>query len=279
VDVDPATRNIDLDLLQSAITPRTRALMPVDLAGLPVNRDRLYEIAQRNGLRVIEDAAQAMGARWRGRVLGSFGDLVAISFHANKNMTTGEGGCLVLPDEGLVPLAEKLRLQGVVRLADGGMEVDVVGGKSNLSDIAAAIGLRQLPLLEQFNERRRSLARRYFARFDEMDGMLAAGLPPRDFHNSNWHMFQVLLPLQRLHLERGAFIEEMKRRGIGIGVHYPAIHLFAAYRRLGYKDGDFPRAEKIGHEIVTLPLFPAMLDEDVDRVCLAFSEIMQRYEK
>lgn len=279
VDVDPGTRNIDLDRLQSAITPRTRAIMPVDLAGLPVDRDRLYEIAGRNGLRVIEDAAQAMGASWRGRRLGSFGDLVAISFHANKNMTTGEGGCLILPDESLLPLAEKLRLQGVVRLPDGGMEIDVVGGKFNLTDIAARIGLGQLPLLEQFNERRRSLARRYFACIDAMDGTFAAALPARDFNNSNWHMFQVLLPLEKLRLDRGGFIEEMRRRGIGIGVHYPAIHLFAAYRRLGYREGDFPRAEKIGREIVTLPLFPAMLDEDVDRVCLAFGDIMRRYEK
>jgi hypothetical protein len=279
VDVDPATRNIDLERVQSAITPRTRALMPVDLAGLPVDRDRLYEIAQRNGLRVIEDAAQAMGASWRGRRIGSFGDLVAVSFHANKNMTTGEGGCLVLPDDSLLPLTQKLRLQGAVRLPDGGMEVDVVGGKFNLTDVAARIGLGQLALLERFNDRRRSLARRYFACFDAMSSMVSEDLPPRDFHNGNWHMFQVLLPLDRLRLDRGGFIEGMRKRGIGIGVHYPAMHLFSVYRRLGYKEGDFPSAEKIGREIVTLPLFPAMLDEDVERVCRVFNEFMQRYEK
>lgn len=271
VDIDPVTRNIDPENIQAAITPRTRALIPVDLAGLPADRDRLYEIAARHKLRVIEDAAQSFGANWKGRTIGSFGDFVSFSFHANKNLTTGEGGALVLPDAGLAPLAEQLRLQGVVRHPDGEMGVDVLGGKSNLTDIAAAIGLGQLKHLDEFTAKRRELARAYF---DCIDPALGVSLPVPDFEQSNWHMFQVLLPLDRLNITRGEFIARMKARDIGVGVHYPAMHLFKLYRDLGYKEGDFPQAEKVGRSIVTLPLFPAMGRADVERVGHALSEIL-----
>ena len=272
VDVDAVTRNIDLVRIEAAITPRTRALLPVDMAGLPVDRDRLYDIARRHGLRVIEDAAQSMGASWNGRRIGSFGDLVAISFHANKNITTAEGGCLVLTDAAETDLCTRLRLQGVVRLPDGNQEVEVAGGKHNLTDVAARIGLGQLKQLEAFTAGRRMLARRYFERFDQDSG---CELPLADFVNCNWHMFQVLLPLARMRIARGAFIQAMHQRGIGVGVHYPAMHLFGLYRRLGYNPGDFPQAEHIGGATVTLPLFPAMADADVDRVCTAVAEVIR----
>ncbi|MCD5360290.1 DegT/DnrJ/EryC1/StrS family aminotransferase [Chromobacterium aquaticum] len=272
VDADRASRNIDLNLVEAAITPRTRAIIPVDLAGLPVDRDRLYDIAKRHRLRVIEDAAQSMGANWRGRRIGSDGDLVSFSFHANKNMTSGEGGCLVLNDEDEARLFEKLRLQGVTRHADGGMDVDVLGGKSNMTDIAAAIGLGQLPRLEGFNARRRALAARYFRHFDRA---LGCELPLEDMSQSNWHMFQPLLPLDRMSIDRGEFIARMKDLGIGVGVHYPAMHLFTLFREMGFQPGDFPVAEDIGRRTVTLPLFPAMADEDVERVCAAVSGVLK----
>lgn len=261
VDVDPRTRNLDLERAEAAITPATRALLPVDLAGLPVDRDRLYDIARDRRLRVLEDAAQSFGASWRGRTLGAFGDFVAFSFHANKNVTTAEGGALVLPDEGLTVPCEKLRLQGVVRSGEDGMEVDVLGGKWNLTDVAARIGLGQLPHLDEFTARRRALARRYFERWDRA---LDCELPPEDFANSNWHMFQVVLPER---MPRAEFIRRMGASGIGVGAHYPAMHLFALYRALGWHEGQFPHAERIGRSIATLPLFPLMTEADVDRVC------------
>ena len=272
VDVDAATRNLDLDRVEAAITPRTRAIIPVDLAGLPVDRDRLYAIAQRRSLRVIEDAAQSLGASWQGRQIGAGGDLVAFSFHANKNVTAAEGGALVVRDEAEARRLEKLRLQGVTRHPDGDMDVDVLGYKYNLTDVAAAMGLHQLRRLDEFTARRRTLARDYFERFDRT---LGCALPPADFAQSNWHMFQVLLPLERLSLTRGAFIEAMKARGIGVGVHYPAIHRFTLYRSLGFRDGDFPQAERVGGSTVTLPLFPAMRDADVDRVCEAVAAVLR----
>ena len=272
VDVDPRTRNLDLDRVEAAITPRTRAIIPVDLAGLPVDRSRLYDIARRRGLRVVEDAAQSFGANWRGTPIGASGDLVAFSFHANKNVTTTEGGCLVLNDETEARLCEKLRLQGVTRSGEDGMDVDVLGYKFNLTDVAARIGLGQLARLDAFIARRRELARRYFERFD---ATLGCELPVADFEQSNWHMFQITLPLPRLAFDRAGFIARMRGRGVGVGVHYPAVHLFALYRVMGWREGDFPQAERIGRSIVTLPLFPAMEIADVDRVCAAVSDVIR----
>ncbi|MDE2584787.1 MAG: DegT/DnrJ/EryC1/StrS aminotransferase family protein [Betaproteobacteria bacterium] len=276
VDVDPQTRNIDLNKIEAAITPRTKAIIPVDLAGLPVDRERLYAIASKHNLRVVEDAAQSLGASWQGKAIGSTGDFVSFSFHANKNLTTSEGGCLVLPPDIDPALCERLRLQGVRRFPDGGMDVDVAGHKGNMTDIAAAIGLGQLAQLAGFTARRRELAKHYFQRIDPSLGL---ELPLADFENSNWHMFQVLLPLEQLKISRGDLIAQLKEAGIGTGVHYPAMHLFTLYRRQGYQAGDFPVAEHIGSRTLTLPLFPAMADDDVDRVCTTLSHLLRQAQK
>jgi dTDP-4-amino-4,6-dideoxygalactose transaminase len=275
VDIDPLTRNIDLKRIEAAITPSTRALLPVDLAGLPVDRDALYAIARRHGLRVVEDAAQSMGAQFNGRPIGAAGDLVSFSFHPNKNITTIEGGCLVLNDEREALLAEQYRLQGVVRSGLDGMEVELAGGKFNLTDVAARVGLGQLPHLAQFNARRQELARRYFSELRTRGAAgMGLGLPVEDFANSNWHMFQVVLPEERLRLSRAQVMEQLLAAGIATGVHYPAMHLFALYRRLGFSAGDFPVAEYVGRNILTLPLFPAMQDADVTRVAEALMRVL-----
>ena len=268
VDFDPdETRNIDLENLSESISSRTKAVIPVDLAGLPVDRDKLYSVAK--NIRVIEDAAQAFGASWKGKPIGSFGDFVSFSFHANKNITTAEGGALVLPSEDLIPMAEKLRLQGITRSGEDGMDCDVAGGKANLTDVAARIGLGQLARLNEFTKRRKTLVKRYFSLWDRS---LGCELPVEDFENSNWHMFQVVLPEK---FPRARFIAAMREAGIGVGVHYPAMHLFSLYRNLGWREGQFPHAERIGRSIATLPLFPAMKDQDVDRVCEAARKILK----
>jgi dTDP-4-amino-4,6-dideoxygalactose transaminase len=280
VDIDPVTRTIDLERVERAITPRTRAVIPVDLAGLPVDRDRLNAIAGKHRLRVVEDAAQSFGSTWKGRRIGAFGDFVSISFHANKNITTAEGGCLVLNDEREAALAEQYRLQGVVRTGPDGMEVEVVGGKYNMTDIAARIGLGQLPHLEAFTAKRRELVRAYFEEFGTPAARdLGVGLPVANFTDSNWHMFQVVLPEARLGVKRAEVMEELKAAGIGTGVHYPAIHLFKLYRRMGWNDGDFPNAEYAGRNILTLPLFPAMARADVARVVRSLAAVLARHAK
>lgn len=272
VDVDPTTRNIDLEQVEAAITRRTKAIIPVDLAGLPVNRDRLYAIASTHRLRVVEDAAQAIGSTWGGRRIGAFGDIVSFSFHANKNITTIEGGALVLNDDREAELVERLRLQGVKRSGEDGMDVEIVGGKFNLTDVAARVGRGQLARIAEFTAQRQSLARHYFC---VLDHSLPWQLPIADFENSNWHMFQCVLDLEQLAIDRARFIARMRDAEIGIGVHYPAMHLFKVYRDLGFRPGMFPVAERIGRGIVTLPLFPAMAIADVDRVAVASARILK----
>jgi dTDP-4-amino-4,6-dideoxygalactose transaminase len=278
VDVDPVSRNISLDAVEAAITPRTRAIMPVYLSGLPVDMNRLYGIASRHGLRVIEDAAQAIDARWAdaqgSRRIGAFGDLVSFSFQANKNITCAEGGCLVMNSAAEAERAERLRLQGVVRSGLDGMDVAEPGGKANLSDIHAAIGLGQLPRLAAITARRTALAAAYFeaAARHGLPG-LGIELPlPTNASGAitNWHMFQVVLPVDRLkgghEGARSAVMGALKAAGIGTGVHYPALHRFTHYRSLGWREGMLPHSERIGRSILTLPLFPELADSDPDRV-------------
>ena len=284
VDVDPITRNIDLHKIAAVITPKTRAIMPVYLAGLPVDMDQLYALASQYKLRVIEDAAQAFGSQWQGKKIGSFGDLVSFSFQANKNLTTVEGGCLVLNNLDEAKLAEKFRLQGLTRQGMDGMDVDVLGGKDNLTDVNAVIGLEQLKQLPSYQTRRTALARQYF---DVIRAELkSAGLeslklelPIENFTDSNWHMFQVVLPLDQLNTDRAQVMAELKELGIGTGVHYPAITGFTLYKNQGYKTSDTPIAERIGKSILTLPLFPAMADEDIGRIARRLAGILLKYRK
>jgi dTDP-4-amino-4,6-dideoxygalactose transaminase len=271
VDVELATRNLDLGSAERAVTDRTRALLPVHFAGHPVDLDALYDLARRRELRVVEDAAHAIGSAFRGQRIGSRGDLVCFSFHPNKNMTTIEGGAIAGGTPAELGLIEKHRYHGIERHPDGEMDVTLPGGKSNLSDVAAQVGLGQLARLDGFNARRRQLAGHYFARLESVEPALQ--LPPRGDEGHSWHMFAPLLPLPQLRISRAVFIEQMRARGIGVGIHYPAMHLFSYYRKLGYREGDLPSAERVGRETVTLPLFPAMTEADVDRVCGAVAEI------
>ncbi len=267
-DIDSRTRNLDLDKLEAAITPRTKAIIPVYLSGLPMDMDRLYAIANKYHLRVVEDAAQALGSRWKGKPIGSFGDFVSFSFQANKNLTTSEGGCLVVNSQEEARLAEKYRLQGVTRSGVDGIDVDVLGGKYNMTDIAATLGLGQLPNIDAIAAHRRSLAQHYFTcfgtNFEEKSG---AQLPIADTENSNWHLFQIILPKR---VVRADFMKQMAEKfNIGTGYHYSPIHLFTLYRERGFKEGMFPVAEHIGYQTVTLPMFNALKMEDVDRVVSA----------
>ena len=284
VDIDPASRNIDLNKVAAAITPKTRAIMPVYLAGLPVNMDQLYDLAKQYKLRVIEDAAQAFGSQWKGQKIGSIGDLVSFSFQANKNLSTVEGGCLVLNNADEAKLAEKFRLQGLTRQGMDGMDVDVLGGKDNLTDVNAVIGLHQLKQLPTFQSRRSTLARMYFdairteiksAGLDNLN----LELPVENFSDSNWHMFQVVLPLEQLNVDRAQVMTELKDLGIGTGVHYPIITGFTLYQKLGYQVDATPNAQRIGRSILTLPLFPGMADEDIGRIASALVGILKKHRK
>lgn len=276
-DIDPVTRNIDLDKLEAAITPRTRAIIPVFLSGLPVDMDRLYAIAGKHNLRVVEDAAQALGSQWNGKRIGSFGDLVSFSFQANKNITTGEGGCLVMNNLEEARIAEKYRLQGVTRSGVDGIDVDVLGGKYNMSDIMAVIGLGQMKDLDAITAHRAELARRYFDGFGaDFEAQTGAQLPLQAFGTSNWHLFQIILPDNGPGTRAEFMTRLQKEFNIGTGYHYAPIHLFTLYRERGFKEGMFPVSEKIGRLTVTLPMFRAMTPDDVDRVVAAVKKVLAK---
>jgi dTDP-4-amino-4,6-dideoxygalactose transaminase len=271
VDIELKSRNIDLSKVPAAITARTRAIMPVHFAGLAVDMDPLNEMARRHGLRVIEDAAHAIGTRYQGRLIGSFGDLSVFSFHPNKNMTSIEGGAISSGDAESAALIEQYRFHGIKKNVDGEVDVMFPGAKSNLSDIAAQVGIDQLARLEGFNARRLALARRYFEEFGDDSRVV---LPARGDAGHAWHMFQVLVDFAAHGMKRADFQKLMAERGIGVGHHYPCIPGLTYYRRQGYRDADWPVAARVGREIVTLPLFPAMQDEDVARVVRAVREIL-----
>jgi dTDP-4-amino-4,6-dideoxygalactose transaminase len=271
VDIDLSTRNLDLRKVPAAITSKTRAIMPVHFAGLPVDMEALYGLAAEHGLRVVEDAAHAIGSRYADKPIGSFGDLVVFSFHPNKNMTSIEGGAITTGDAMAAELFEQYRFHGIKRNAAGEVDVMFPGAKSNLTDIAAQVGIDQLRRLDGFNTRRRALAARYF---DDLDGFAGALLPARGDSGHSWHMFQVLIDFRARGMTRPAFQKIMADRGIGIGVHYPSIPSLKYYRDLGYREEDTPVAARVGRETVTLPLFPAMSDDDVVRVCRELRDVL-----
>jgi dTDP-4-amino-4,6-dideoxygalactose transaminase len=275
VDVELATRNIDLAQAAAAVTPRTKVLLPTHY-NAPLDPDALAAFRERHGVRVVEDAALAIGSRTkRGRV-GATGDIVSFSFHPNKNMTTIEGGALVMDDPAEVAKVEALRFHGIERLDDGTRDVAAPGSKCNFSDVSARLGLEQLPHLDAWCARRAELAAHYFRCLEGHDLLTPDRLPPRDNPGHSWNMFTVLLPLEATGLARKAFIDGMRAAGIGIGISYEAIHLTTYFRSLGHREGEFPVSERIARETVTLPLFPEMREADVERVCEAMDAVLRK---
>jgi dTDP-4-amino-4,6-dideoxygalactose transaminase len=282
VDCEPHTGIIDLDLAKAAITPRTRALMPVHLAGRPVDMERLNDLRDRHGLMIIEDAAHAIGAEWHGRRIGSFGNLTAFSFYVTKNIMTVEGGAVMTDSERVAEEVERLALHGLSlgawqRFSDAGFrhyEVTRPGYKFNMTDVQAALGLRQLPRLDAWIDRRTQLWERY--------DTLLAGLPlqtpapPAPETRHARHLYQVLVqpdaPLQRDEL-----LERLNEHRIGTGVHYRGVHLHPYYRdRYGLAPEDFPVATDISERTLSLPLSPKLNDPDQDDVVAALRELLSR---
>jgi dTDP-4-amino-4,6-dideoxygalactose transaminase len=284
VDVELDTYNMDVSKLAKAITKRTRAIMPVHFAGLPVDLDPLYELADKHGLRVIEDAAHAIGTEYKGKRIGAFGDTQVFSFHPNKNMTTGEGGCVVTRDDKLAEKIALLRFHGMDREAwnrfgkSGSQHYEIItpGLKYNMMDIQAALGLHQLPALDGFIKRRTELALRYQKIFAGWPQWTRPGTPEFS-HRHAWHLYAPLINPAAAGMDRDAFMQGMKERNIGTGLHYRAVHLYPYYREhYGFKPGDFPNAESIGDRIVSLPLFPGMRDTDQDRAIAAMADLFGR---
>jgi dTDP-4-amino-4,6-dideoxygalactose transaminase len=282
VDCDLITRNIDLDQVERAITPDTRAIVPTHFSGLPCDMDRLYAIAKKHNLRVIEDAALAIGSRWKGAPIGAFGDIATFSFHPNKNMTTIEGGAAIFADEAEAKQAETLRFHGIKRLADGTRDVEVAAGKFNMSDVSARLGLLQLAELDAWCLHRQKLAALYFKRLEPVAATLGLVLPAHahagEEAGHSWNMFCVLLPLPRMRISRKQLIDLMQAQQIGIGISYEAMHLTTLFKNKGHCEGEFPHAERIARETIALPLHAGISEEDVERVCTTLIHILNDHQ-
>jgi dTDP-4-amino-4,6-dideoxygalactose transaminase len=283
VDCDLISRNINLEQVEAAISHKTKAIMPVHFSGLPCDMDALYALAHQHKLRVIEDSALAIGSTWKGKPLGSFGDMSVFSFHPNKTITTIEGGAISFASPNEAILAEQMRFHGIVRLADGTRDVTMPGGKYNMPDVNAVLGRKQLAMLPDFLTKRQALAQHYFDVFETFPTMPAVTLPakawPREEAGHSWSMFCILLPLDELTIDRKAIIDEMAKRHIGLGISYEAIHLTTLCRPLGYTPGIFPNTERIARETVTLPLYPEMEKEDVERVVEELSDVLLKHAR
>jgi len=284
VDIDPQTFNMDLNQLSQVLTPRTRVILPVHFAGLPIDLDVLYEFADQYQLRVLEDAAHAIGSEYKGKRIGSFGDTQVFSFHPNKNITTGEGGCVVTRDEKIADQIARLRFHGMDRSAfnrygkNGSQDYEIVlpGYKSNMTDIQAALGIHQLKELNRFIERRTELATRYQEALSDWPQWT---LPkePHYMHKHSWHIYTPLINEEAAGMNRDDFMRLMKEKNIGTGLHYRAVHLYPYYRHaFQFKRGQFPQAESICERIVSLPLFPSMTDAELDRVLDVMYEVFNK---
>jgi dTDP-4-amino-4,6-dideoxygalactose transaminase len=278
VDIDPATLNIDLAAVEAAITPRTKALLPVHYGGLSVDMDGILALARRHGLKVVEDAAHALPTTWKGQRIGTLqSDAVVFSFYANKTMTTGEGGMLVTRDAALAARAKVMRLHGINRDAFDRFtakvpswyyEIVAPGFKYNLTDIAAAMGLHQLKRLPGFQVRREQIAARYDAALADLPLIL----PPRPAHAGDlhsWHLYVVRLT-DEARLTRDQLIDSLFADGIGVSVHYIPLHLHPYWQsRYDLRPEQFPHSQRAYERMVTLPLYTRMSDADVDRVIAA----------
>jgi perosamine synthetase len=271
-DVCPDTLNIDPADVARKITERTRAIVPVHFAGHPAAMDDVLEIARRHGLRVIEDAAHALPASYRGRSIGTIGDVTAFSFYATKNLTTGEGGMLTTADAELADRMWTRRLHGMSwdawnRYSGGRWRYDVSypGFKYNMTDIAAAIGLVQLARLPELHQRRRKIAALYSALLSDV-AELRLPTTRSDVEHA-WHLYVVRLRPQRLRITRDALMEVLKTKGIGTSVHFIPLHLHSYFRKaLGLAEEDFPVASMAAETMLSLPLFTLMSDADVEYV-------------
>jgi len=276
VDVDLKSRNIDLADAARRVTPRTRAIIPTHYAGLPCDMDALYAFAAAHKLRVIEDAALAVGSSWRGKAIGSFGDIALFSFHPNKNITTIEGGALVCNESGDARRVEVLRFHGISRLPDQTRDVDFPGGKFNMPDVNAAIGRAQLRKLDAFSAHRRTLAQHYLRRLPEF---LDSALLPHPGHagdesGHSWNLLAIRLPLERLKRTRPEIMDAMKARGVATSVSYESPHLTSLFRKQGWKAGDLPNTELIANTTLTLPLHAGLSQQDVDHVCDSLASVL-----
>ena len=286
-DIEPGTLNIDVAKIREKITPRTRAVIPVHFAGQSCDMDPIFALAREFNLVVIEDAAHAAGTEYKGKRIGSFDSISIFSFHPNKNITTGEGGMVCTPDEALAEEVSLLKFHGMNReawkrfAASGTPNYDIVlpGFKYNMMDIQAAIGIHQLPRLDSFIDKRKEIAEFYNREFADVAELALPAYAPYVQRHA-WHLYTPLVRIERLRIERDAFMAELKKENIGTGLHYKAIHHHEYYRNtLRIVPGELPNADYASDRILSLPLFPKMTMDDARDVVAAVKTVIARQRK
>jgi perosamine synthetase len=280
-DIDGSTLNLAPDAVKRVATARTRALLPVDFAGLPCEYEHLLPLARENGWVVIADAAHSFGGVSGGRPVGALADMTTLSFHPAKLITTGEGGAVLTDRDDLAERLRAVRHHGIHR-ADPARpwryEISAPGSNYRLTDFQAALGLSQLGKLDRFWQRRNGLAQRYRQRLTGSRFVELPALPDGQRHG--WHLFVVMLRLERLAATRDTIVEALRAENIGATVHYPLVYRHAFYReRFSYDAGLCPTAELVASRVVTLPLFPAMTDADQDDVLRALDRVFAYYAR
>lgn len=284
VDVEPDTLNIDAERIEEKITTKTKAIIVVHMAGHPCEMDKVLEIARRHNLIVIEDAAHAIEAVYKGKKIGSISDLTAFSFYATKNVTTGEGGMLVTDNQELAEKARVLSLHGISkdawkRYSDEGYqhwEVMCAGYKYNMFDIQASLGLHQLAKIEKFWEVRREYVKMYNEVFSAVPEVIA--LAERSYVKHAYHLYVIVVKTENMRANRDVIMNAIQAENIGVGIHFRALHLQPYYRKtLGLKKGFLPNAEYASDRILSLPLYPKITRRDIQDVIGAVKKVIQYY--
>jgi dTDP-4-amino-4,6-dideoxygalactose transaminase len=285
VDIDPVTLNLNPDLLEAAVSDKTKAIIPVHFAGYPCEMDRIREIADRHGLVIIEDAAHGIYTQYKGKPIGSIGDATCFSFYVTKNLATGEGGMVTTSRE---DIAEDIRIRSLhgmsknawKRYSEKGAwyyEVEMPGYKYNMTDIQAALGSVQLAKLDEMQALRASLARMYF---DAFTGCEAVRLPhDSEEHRHSWHLYVIRLDETMLTINRDQFIERMSKAGIGTSVHFIPVPMHPYYRSLGYDVRHYPEAIRAYTGAVSLPLYPGMTQEQAYFVIEQVQRIVHEHRR
>ncbi len=285
-DVQADTLNVDVSCLEAAITPRTKALIPVDFAGHPCDLDPILAIARRRGLVVIEDAAHSIGAEYGGRRVGGIADMTAFSFYATKNITSAEGGALTTNNRAWAERASIMALHGISRdawkrySAEGYQHWDIIGPgyKYNMPDLAGALVLSQLGKIEAFWQRRVALKARMDAQLREVPEIALPGERPGVRHA--YHLYPVVVRTETLTADRDAIMNAIQKENVGIGVHFRAVHLHPFYTgTFGFRRGMFPNAEYYSDRTISLPLYPRMTDRDADDVVAAVRKVIARFRR
>ena len=267
VDINPDTLNIDVDKIEDAITPKTKGIIPVHIAGLPCDMGTLHEICQKHGLFLIDDAAHALPAEYNGQPIGTLGDLTAFSFYANKNLTTGEGGMITTNNDSYAESLRTMRLHGIDKDAWARQskrsiwryDITTEGYKYNMTDIQAAMGLCQLMKINKMHERRQNIINIYNNELSKIPQIILPKLADSSDKHA-WHLYIIRLN----DVDRDQFVEALRVENVECSVHYVPLHLFDFYqKRYGYKVGDFPYAEKVFEKVLSLPLHPGLTESEV----------------